>query len=184
MSRSIIYEAFEWTAKNRPEYLEAIEKRPSGSQWGGDGLIPWQELASLPWEQVRRENYAPGVHLNTCEYFYLNELDKFSPGATQAFKLLSDFEEYSTVKLQEGPHGWELVSQLVIPSPTTEAWLILGPAKNEAKETLANQKMVWSAFPGAITASIKHVEGFNGKIESLIKAANQGVAIAVKGLRK
>jgi hypothetical protein len=102
-------------------------------------------------------------------------------GATQAFRLLSDFEDYSSIELRQGGHGVELVSHLVQPVSTKEAWLILGQAKDRDGQVVPNQKMVWAAYPGQMTASIKHV-GFDGSLSSLVQAARQGIKIAVKGV--
>jgi hypothetical protein len=42
--------------------------------------------------------------------------------------------------------------------------------------------MVWAAYPGQMTASIKHIPKFDGSLPSLVQAARQGVKIAVKGV--
>lgn len=183
MANYNIFDVFQWTARNRPEYLAAIEKRPSGSQWGGNGYMPWQHLAALPWQQLPREQYQTGIHLRECDYFFVQNFPVLR--STQAFKLLADFtEDYTSVELRHGAHGFELVSHLVQPIPTDEAWLILGPAKDKNKELVPNQKTVWAAYPGSLTASIKHVPGFDGTLGSLIEAARSGVAIAVKGVNQ
>jgi hypothetical protein len=176
----LILNAFTWTAEHRSAYLSAIEKRPSGSQWGGDGFMPWQQLATLPWQPLPKADYCQGLHLPSCDYFFLQDFDL--GGATQAFRLLSDFEDYSSIELRQGSHGAELVSHLVRPVSTKEAWLILGQASYQDGQVVPNQKMVWAAYPGQMTASIKHIPKFDGSLPSLVQAARQGVKIAVKGV--
>ncbi len=102
-------------------------------------------------------------------------------GATQSFKLLSNFQDYSSIKLREGAHGLELVSPLVNPFPTNEAWLILGQAKKEDKKVVPNQQMVWAAYRAALSASVKHIQGFDGSLESLIQSAYRRIVFAVRG---
>lgn len=179
-----IIRAFNWTAVNRPKYLADIERRPAGSQWGRGGYMNWMDLAFLPWCQLPRGRYIQGMHLDSCDYFFLQSYP--FEGATQVIKLLSDFgvKECKSIELREGSHGLELVSPLVRPTLTNEAWLILGQARYENKEIAEGEQMVWSAYPGPLTASIKHVDGFDGTLDSLIKAADRGIAIAVKGLNQ
>jgi hypothetical protein len=175
----IIFDAFSWTAIHRPDYLKAIESRPTGSQWVG-GVIPWQQLAAWDWQQLPLQEYRPGLHSEDCLYFSYRGFQL--NGSTQAFKLLSEFQDYSSVQLVQGAHGVELVSHLVSRQYTCDAWLILGQAKTQDGQVVRDRLMVFAAYPGALTASIKRVPGFDGTLESLIQAANQGYAIAVKGL--
>lgn len=175
----MIKNALQWTAKHRPLYLKAIEKRETGSHWGR--VLPWQEMIALPWEKLPTSRYIQGIHLTDCQYYFLSKIDRLLPLARKNFRLLSSFdrEELRSVQIQEGSHGIELVSPLVREDQPTIAWLILGQARYENKEIANDQVMVWSAFPGDLTASIKHVPEFDGTLESLI---NCNLPIAVKGL--
>jgi hypothetical protein len=174
-----VWKAFFWSNQHRRAYLEAIENRKTGSHWGRS--VPWKELADLPWQKLDEDEYLDGVHLKNCQYYFLDESDtqRHLPFARQNFRLLSSFNEsdLDSVELREGSHGAELVSKLVSEQIPNTAWLILGQARYEDKQE-ADALMVWSAFPGELTASIKHVAGFDGTVGSLLRS---NLPIAVKG---
>jgi hypothetical protein len=179
MPLSEIWQAFLWTEQHRLPYLQAIENRATGSHWGQ--ILPWREIANLPWQKLGKDEYIEGIHLSSCQYYFLEELDthRCLPSAKQNFRLLSSFSEneLSSIKVREGVHGVELASTLVEEQTPNTAWLILGQARYEDK-TKADAIMAWSAFPGELTASIKHVQGFDGTLNSLL---NSNLSIAVKG---
>lgn len=179
MPLSEIWQAFFWTEQHRLPYLQAIENRTTGSHWGR--VLPWREIANLPWQKLGKDEYIEGIHLNSCQYYSLEELDtqRCLPSARQNFRLLSSFSEneLSSIEVREGAHGVELVSSLVKEQKPSTAWLILGQARYEDK-TKADSLMVWSAFPGELTASIKHINMFDGTLNSLL---NSNLPIAVKG---
>jgi hypothetical protein len=178
---SEIWQAFIWTEQNRLSYLKAIENRNTGSHWGR--MIPWKELVFFPWIQLHKEKYIPGVHLPDCLYYFLDEhkTAKYLPAAKQNFRLLSSFnnQDLEAVQITEGAHGIQLISPLVTEQKPKIAWLILGQASYENKQKVNEVMMVWSAYPGEITSSIKHIKEFDGTIESLLKSR---LPIAVKGI--
>lgn len=175
----MIEAAFEWTALHRPEYLKAIEKRPSGSQWGkGDrAFIPWQKLAVLPWQMLPRDEHCQPIHLEQCFYFWVD--GEHIPSAFTNFRLLSEFNDLSKVEVVTGSHGLELKSHEVSQRPANIAWLILGVAKDSNGVIHEGKLIVWSAFPGELTVSLKHIPQFDGTIESLM---GLDLPIAVKGV--
>lgn len=179
MKVSEIWQAFLWTEQHRLPYLQAIENRTTGSHWGK--VLPWREIANLPWQRLDKCDYIDGVHLNSCHYYFLDELDtqRCLLSARKNFRLLSSFSEneLSSIKAREGAHGVELISSIVEEQIPNTAWLILGQARYEDK-TKADSLMVWSAFPGELTASIKHINMFDGTLNSLL---NSNLPIAVKG---
>lgn len=80
----------------------------------------------------------------------------------------------------EGKHGFELVSDKIIPSPTSIAWLIIGDAQDADGKKYPGCSMVWTAYPGALTTSWKNLPNMNGTFSDLIQAAKNGFPIAVK----
>lgn len=174
-----ITDAFKWTAENNLNHLKSIEKRQRGSQWQyqGNDRIPWETLAKLPWKRLHKHEYNLNLHKDSCLYFYL---DFNSQIGIQAFKLLSEFENYSKIKLEVGNHGMELVSNDINLIPTSKAWLIIGEAQNRNGIKYPDQLMVWTAYPGELTGSIENVPNFNGTFSCVIKAARNGFPIAVK----
>jgi D-glycero-D-manno-heptose 1,7-bisphosphate phosphatase len=178
-----VYAAFNWTAQNRPDYLEAIEKRTNGSSWGSE--THWTYLGSLPWQEMPEENWNESIHVKGCRYFFLTHTDvaKYLPGARSNVRPLNDFEEQvvdSHIHISFGRHGHELVSALVMPEEPTEAWLVLGPACDTTGMLLPDQWIVRTAFPGPMLASMKHIPGYETKSLRELRALN--LPIAVKGI--
>lgn len=156
------------------------ETRTAGNHWGGTRL--GKELAQLPWKALLPSSTLGHIHLQGCEYCFLDRGDtaKYLPAAKQNFRVLSSFgsAEIAGVELREGEHGSELVNQLVREEVSSTAWLILGQAVHEDK-TKGDGLMVWSAFPGELTASIKNMKSFNGTLGSLLVI---DLPFAVKGI--
>lgn len=173
-SRFLIYEAFNNNLRNlRPEWLAAIEKRPTGSQWIGE-KIHWQVLANLDWQFVPLSQKYKGIFQQDCLYYYLNS---YIPIGIENIRLLSDFDgDFSSIELREGAHGKELISSKVQPMPTTEAWLIVG--------NLATEPIIYTAYPGRIAASIASVDMWDGSLSQagLEMLVLSGKPIAVKGV--
>lgn len=173
-----IRDAFQWTAANNAPHLKTIEQQGSVSQWAykGKSKIPWRVLAQLPWKRLYKHEYHPLLHKESCLYFYLENYEI----GMQAFKLLSEFNDYSKIKLEVGNHGMELVSDDIELAPTNKAWLILGEAQDINKVKYPDNLMVFNAYPGELTGSIKNIPDFDGTFWSVIKAAQSGFPIAVK----
>ena len=130
----------------------------------------------MPWKRLHKYEYQPYLHKNNCLYFYM---DSYEIGI-QAFKLLSEFDDYSSIEMVEGKHGMELVSADLESIATNKAWLILGTAQDSNAVEYPDNLMIWTAYPGELTASIKNVPDFDGTFNCLIQAAKHGFPIAVK----
>lgn len=173
-----IIQAFQNLANTNPQWLSAIEQRPTGSQWIGE-RIPWQVLSVLPWEIVLPNRRYKGIFQPNCFYFHLSPLVAVDIGY-ENIRLLSDFKgDYSSIELHEGSHGKELVSKEIKHLiPTCEAWLIVGPDSN------FEQHIVYTAYPGRIAASINKADNWDGTISqsSLDMVCLNGLPIAVKGI--
>ncbi len=176
-----IVSAFKWCADFNPNHLQTIEQRTNGSRWqyNDKNEYPWQQLTKLPWTRLHKHEYKPNIHKDDCEYYYHHGDTQLG---LQAFKLLSEFRNYSSIQMVEGKHGVELVSDEVVPTPTNKAWLILGVATDSNGVKYPDQMMPWTTYPGELTASIKHVPTFDGSLDSLIQAAQNGYPIAVKAI--
>lgn len=145
----------------------------------------WPYLGALPWQELAETNWDESIHVKGCRYFYLTpeDMEKYLPGSKYNARPLNDFEAEivdSHIHVSKGEHGLELVSGLVAPEEATEAWIILGSAKNIAGTPVPDQWMVWSAFPGPMLASLKQVPGYEGKTVRELYELN--LPIAVKGL--
>jgi hypothetical protein len=171
--------AFKWCADFNPNHLLTIEQRSNGSQWQykGKNKYPWLQLTKLPWKRLYRYEYNPLIHKEDCHYFYVNCNTILG---MQGFKLLSEFEEYSSIQMMDGNHGIELVSNQVVATSTNKAWLIIGTAQDSSGTKHPNKLMPWTAYPGELTASVKNIPGFNGTLDCAIEAAANGYPIAVK----
>lgn len=188
--------AFSWTNTHNPMHLHTIKCRgsgkplggcalppvkvthPEGSQWShqGGNIIPWKTLAMLPWKKLHKYQYDER-HSSECLYYYY---EGEHPIGMQTVKLLSKFDDYSSIRLVDGAHGLELVSSEVSSTLTNKAWLILGPAQDSNGIKYPGQYMVWTAFPGELTGSLKKAPFYDGTFDSLVAAAKNGYPIAVK----
>lgn len=159
--------------------LQTISPRISGSQWSYDSgnIFPWQVFIQVPWKRFHKHEYQPLLHKSDCQYYYYSGDDEL---ATQAFKLLSEFDDYSSIQMLNGSQGIELVSSEVMPTPTNKAWLILGTAQDGNGVKYPNDLMPWTAYPGELTASLKNMTDFDGNMKCLIKATKNGFSITVK----
>jgi hypothetical protein len=173
----MLQEIFDWTARHQPNQVKALEKRKGGSQWK-NGYLSWDAIARLPWQKLDRKDYREVIHFAFCDYYYIYG----SHIGIQEIKLLSDFldEEVSRVFLREGNHGIELACDraLIFPEPTNQAWLIVGQAAIDS-QPIPNKKMVWTCYPGLLSASIRLIPEFDGSVQSLIEVRDR-YPIAVK----
>jgi len=162
---------------NKKHAQTLVGERPAGSQWGEE-MHP-TKLTSLPWQQLDKNDYVDGVHLPFCDYYFLSEEDVLAciPQAQQNMELISTCRERGyNISTQPGAHGDnELVSEHIKPRFCSTAWLIVGPAENEAGEEIEGQQMIWTTYPGEITARVK--PDWDGDIASL-----DGDHFAVKGI--
>lgn len=140
---------------NKKHFATLIGERQSGSTWGES--LTAEKISNLPWQQLPQEEYVAGVHLSFCSYFRLSDeaMAQYFPHARQRMELLGDVA-VGSVNVVEGAHGLELVSTLVQPRACTTAWLIVGPAEDEAGREIEGQ-MVWTLYPGEITARLPKV---------------------------
>jgi hypothetical protein len=183
---ALIKPAFEWALENNPEYLDGIINRKSGSQWAGK--FNWEGILNLNWQLAYKELSI--IHHPNCTYLSL-DISKYRHPAflagTQKIRLLSDFnrKELKSVKLTDGSHGLELVSDFVEPEKAKIVWLILGDAYKNGQK-VEGHFMPWACFPGELTASIKHVPKhfeWDGSVLDLWAIAKEeGLPIAVKGI--
>ena len=125
-----------------------------------------------------------GLHLPQCVYYrYVKKHDIEIPGtglppdATENIKLLSEFDDFSSIRIEEGAHGLELVSDEVQPRKTEEAWLIVGPQTGSEYPP----EIVWTAYPGRIAASVTKHKLWDGTLDCLRAIASTKIPIAVKG---
>lgn len=172
-SKFLIYKAFNNLQNIRPEWLAAIEKRPTGSQWLGE-KIHWQVLANLDWQFVPFCQQYKGIFNENCLYY---RLDSHVPIGMENIRFLSDFNgDFSSIELHEGAHGKELISSKVQPTSTTEAWLIVG--------NVTTEPIIYTAYPGRIAASIAAVDMWDGSLSQtgLEMLVLSGKPIAVKGV--
>ena len=183
---SEIVSAFQALEDSDPDWLQAIINRPAGSQWGRI-LESWSEIASLKWRRLALEERVDRLHLPQCIYYHHISTEDDSPPtgldlrATENMKLLSEFEgDFSSIQLVDGAHGLELVSELVEPTPTREAWLIIGPKRGE----LYPPSVVWTAYPGRIAASVTKHKLWDGSLRCLQQIGQDCLPIAVKGLNR
>ena len=176
-----IVEAFQLLENTNPEWLEAILNRPTGSQWG-QRLNHWTEIARLPWERLPVTDRITGLHLPQCIYCHHVRLPSdpiaLHPNATENIKLLSEFDSFNSIKIQKVAHGLELVSDEVQPHKTEEAWLIIGPQKDNDYPP----EIVWTAYPGRIAGTVTGHPLWDGTLNCLGVIARTNIPIAVKGI--
>lgn len=183
-----IVEAFQLLEKVDPQWLQAIVNRPTGSQWG-QVLRDWTDIANLPWEPLLLADRIDGLHLPQCVYYHYvkkHNIEKkfgFSTlhlDATENIKLLSEFDgDFSSIRIEEGAHGLELVSDQVQPRKTEEAWLIIGPQRGKEYPP----EIVWTAYPGRIASTVIRHPLWDGTLNCLGAIARSKIPIAVKGVK-
>jgi hypothetical protein len=158
---------------NPNHYNSLLGERPSGSQWGFD--IKLEDYLSLAWHEVsylHQDVLVPGcIYLKASARPFLDDLNKELP--TQRIELLSDLSLKfiaASVKVQEGAHGLELVSDQIEEQEVEEVSMILGKAEVQEGSPASMQPidetlMVWTAYPGRITCPLP--QDWDGKLESL-----------------
>ena len=181
-----IIEAFQLLEQTDPEWLNAIVNRPTGSQWG-QTLNDWTDIANLPWQRLLITDRINGLHLPQCVYYhYLKNHDieqeqgltGLHPDATENIKLLSEFDDFSSIRIEEGAHGLELVSDEVQPRKTEEAWLIIGPQRGKDYPP----EIVWTAYPGRIASTVIRHPLWDGTLDCLGEISRTKIPVAVKGI--
>lgn len=176
-----IVKAFELLEKTDPEWLQAIVNRPTGSQWG-HSLIDWTEIAELPWKRLELTDRINGLHLPQCIYYHYikqsSDTIGLHPDATENIKLLSEFDDFSSIRIEEGAHGLELVSEEVQPRKTEEAWLIIGPQRGNDYPP----EIVWTAYPGRFASTVVRHPLWDGTLDRLRAIARTQIPVAVKGM--
>ena len=205
----LIVAAFQRLKQHNPDYLEAIELRPTGSQWRRWKCDPkkaspnlemlrqptskqwrrwccrwerratWEELAALPWQMLPSSERVEGVHRIECMYYRCTS--GLDATATEHIKLLSEFDNFDDIYIHEGPHGVELLSHLVEETYTEEAWLILGPL-SLASDSESNDLIVYTAYPGRMACTVTHHPLWDGTATCLPAIAKTNIPIAVKGV--
>lgn len=127
------------------------------------------------------------MHLPQCVYYhYIKNKDieqeqgltGLHPDATENIKLLSEFDDFSSIRIEEGAHGLELVSEEVQPRKTEEAWLIIGPQRGKDYPP----EIVWTAYPGRIASTVIRHPLWDGTLDCLSAIAQTKIPVAVKGI--
>jgi hypothetical protein len=181
-----IVEAFQLLEETNPKWLEAIINRPTGSQWGRR-LNDWTDIANFPWQPLLITDRINGLHLPQCVYYHYfrnkdveqeQELTGLHPDATENIKLLSEFDDFSSIRIEEGAHGLELVSDEVQPRKTEEAWLVIGPQRGKDYPS----EIVWTAYPGRIASTVIRHPLWDGTLDCLSAIAHTKIPVAVKGI--
>lgn len=178
----LIVSAFQLLEEVNPQWLDAITNRPSGSQWGRV-LKGWTEIANLRWERLSITERIDGLHLPQCIYFHYQKHAEdedaigLHPNATENIRLLSEFTDFSSIRIEKGAHGLELVSDEVQPRQTREAWLIIGPRQGEQYPP----EIVWTAYPGRLAVSPVNHKLWDGTLNCLGPLSRENIPIAVKG---
>lgn len=178
----LIVSAFQLLEELNPKWLDAIVNRPSGSQWGRV-LRGWSEIANLRWERLSMTDRITGLHLPQCIYYHYQKQAEdedatgLHPDATENIKLLSEFTDFRSIRIEKGAHGLELASDEVQPRQTREAWLIIGPRQGEQFPP----EVVWTAYPGQIAASVTKHKLWDGTLNCLGPISRDNIPIAVKG---
>jgi hypothetical protein len=181
-----IVEAFQLLEETDPKWLQAIVNRPTGSQWG-QTLKDWTDIANLPWQPLLITDRINGLHLPQCVYYhYLKNHDieqqqgltGLHPDATENIKLLSEFDDFSSIRIEEGAHGLELVSEEVQSHKTEEAWLIIGPQRGKDYPP----EIVWTAYPGRFAICAPAHKLWDGTLNCLSAIVSTKIPVAVKGI--
>ena len=160
----------ETTKQANPGHFEGLLNRTSGSQW----------LRGLAWGDILRAEWTlldgscrDDRHMPQCSYYYADEW------LGSCNMELATFIPSNTIKAVKGAHGWELQSDAVKSSRTTEAWIIVGPV--EAGEGIEwkggpDEGMIWTMFPGPLTRPLPR--DFDGDVSTL----DLTIGYAVKGV--
>lgn len=174
-----IVRAFSLLEVTDRQWLRDIENRPTGSQWGR--FMPWQEIAALNWFKLPDSQKIPILHYPECDYYHVNS--GLDPQATENIKLLSEFTDFNSIVIAKGAHKTpELISAEVEPRSTGEAWLIVGPQRDD-NGALTSKRIVYTAYPGKIAACVHKHPLWDGSYNCLGAIARSKVPIAVKGLK-
>ena len=143
---AIINNTFEWNEKHAATLLG---QRPAGSVWATppesrEELIALCKNAT----EIPAAKMPAGTAIPICRYFQL-QVD-----GVQRFTLGADLPKGATVKVVAGAHGLELQTADGSDYPVSHGWLIVGPAESEAGEAIDGEQMVWTCYPGDITARL------------------------------
>jgi hypothetical protein len=182
----LIVDAFRLLEETNPAWLRAIEDRPTGSQWGR--FMRWQEIANLKWQRLPSSQRILGLHKPECLYYHYQKSDEegiaegLHPLASENIKLLSEFNSFQSIYIHDGAHGLELMSEEVTKRATSEAWLIIGPAK-DVQGQQSFDFIVWTAYPGKIAICPNAHPDWDGTLDCLPKIAQSQIPVAIKGLK-
>jgi len=196
LMKDLIQSILEKTKQLNPQhYATLMGERTSGSRWGIE--ITAEILASAKWRKLARSEYQEGLHLPFCDYYVIDDegdMRAAFPHAQQCMETFSEMaaraESYAVlgeqcpvlhlVEAVKGDHGWELratQSHHVQTRHATTAWLIVGPAEDANDNTIEGEQMVWTIYPGEITARLpQDFDGDVSKLDSRVDYAVKGVA--------
>lgn len=164
--------------------MVAGDHKPTNWQSMGRVLKHWKEIAELPWERLEVADHITGLHLPQCIYYHHRKLAgstiDLDSNATENIKLLSEFESFSSIRIEKGVHGLELISDEVQPRKTEEAWLIIGPPQGSKYPP----EIVWTAYPGRISATVIRHPLWDRTLNCLGSIARTNIPVAVKGVNR
>ncbi len=167
---------------NKEHFETLIGEREKGSKWGFDMSI--EALASLPWQAFPEERKVPGLHLEFCDYYFLNTSDteKHLPFSEQHMEPSNQTDALAIEVVRakhtdavdgQGVRFHELVSKRVKKRSCRTAWLIVGPTSKED-----DTKIIWTAYPGELTPPLPNDWGGDSKKLDLT------IGYAVKGFEQ
>lgn len=170
----VIFSAFDLLQQINPTWLDGIINKQNGSQWG-ERLKGWTEIATLPWKRLPSAELIEGMNPQ-CSYYHCTS--GLFANATENIRLLSEFGgDFSSIQIKQGTYGVDLVSDLVQPRRTRQAWLILGPRQGSAG---CKPEIVWTAYPGQFAICASAHKLWDGTLDCLELLSTSGVPIAVK----